>query len=68
MGRKKRQTKNKSVSVSLEQYQIDFIKTHPDLDFSKFVQLHFRDYINLALEVDKIECLQNQSKEEAKCL
>lgn len=46
MTRVKVKNKNKTVSISLPQYQINFVEENSDFNLSKFVQIYLRDYIN----------------------
>ena len=62
MGRAKVTNKNTIRSVSIQAYQDKFIEEHPKFDFSKFVQIHLDDYMELALEVDNIKEELNNDK------
>ncbi len=64
MGRKKVLNKNTVRSVSVQSHQADFIDQHPKFDFSKFVQIHLEEYLNLALEVEDIENEYRMKKED----
>lgn len=55
MSRKKIEIKNKPVSISLPQSQIDFILLHPHFNLSKYVQMQLNEYINLSSEVEELE-------------
>ena len=55
MGRKRIENKNIVVSVSLPINLASYIKTHPKFNFSKFVQIHFQDYVEKALEVEQLK-------------
>lgn len=55
MARNKVTNKNKSVSISLTELQKQFIDKHPSFNLSKFVQIALGDYINLHLEVERLE-------------
>ena len=58
MGRLKKENKNQIVSVSIKQHQKDFLDMNKDFDFSKFVQIHLEEYINLNDELEDVEkCL-----------
>lgn len=59
MSRKRVEQRNISVSISLPPYQLNYITTHPTFNLSKFVQLHFDEYIQLSKEVEKIEKEEN---------
>ena len=55
MGRKKIQNKNKNISISLTNYQYEFVKSHPDFDLSKFVQLSLISFIELYDELRELK-------------
>lgn len=55
MTRKKVTEKNVSVSISIPYRQKKFIESHPAFKFSKFVQLHLEDFINLTLDVERLD-------------
>ena len=55
MGRNKVENKNVSRSVSLTEEQDLFIETHLKFNFSKFVQNHLNDYLQLSKYVEKLE-------------
>jgi len=55
MGRKKIEYKNVVISASIPEYQKKFLTEHTDFDFSKFIQIHLADYINLFHEVERIK-------------
>lgn len=55
MGRKKINHKNKNISISLPEYQSDWIAQHPDFNLSKYCQICLKDYIDnyIDLQVKK---------------
>ena len=64
MGRHKIDNKNKPISISLPQDQIQFIQQHPKFNLSKMVQIHLSEYISLSNEVDRIKKEENINGEE----
>jgi hypothetical protein len=47
--------KNKNISISLPEYQLNFINEHSEFSISKFVQIHVKDYIDSFYELESIK-------------
>lgn len=55
MSRNKTITKNKPVSISLEERQITFLKKHKEFNLSKFIRMFIDDYLELFERIEKIK-------------
>jgi hypothetical protein len=47
--------KNKNISISLPEYQIDFINEHPEFSISKYIQIQMKDYLDSYYTLEAIK-------------